>query len=633
MKKKIAVFATGWSEQMLDEYMGGIHLGLQNIPADVYLFLCYPSLGDEVDYSKGELNIFKLPDMNDFDGALVLGNTIDYPDALADIDARCAAANIPVIYTGHRRKNSYFVGIDNYNGARSLCEHLCQKHGVRDLFYMAGSRDNMDSNARLEALRDVITENGGAFSDDNVFYTDWDPRAGMLFIENWIKSYRPLPHAFACANDEMAILVCSVLKKFGIKVPEDVIVTGFDNLIFAQVYDPSICSVSQHFDRVGQESVNLLMNILSGEEYSSEVTVNCECMPGESCGCFEGSNADAIRRKVSSDKFMDDLNNSAFYRKLSIIDRAIMKCKCYEDIRPNFKYANDSFNNYEGSSYHVILDPLIKAKMLDNSLQYRADGYADKMDVLFSIDNNSYLAFDNFEVRHIVPQINNPDINHLFVCLPLLDAGGCLGYVVFADDYDKFKTSELMGKYTERLSAALSRLQQTVNAQVLTEKLTELSETDALTHVKNRTAYQVRENAINHAITHGLCNDFALLLCDINSLKPINDCLGHEVGDIYIMNSCRLICQTFKRSAVYRIGGDEFVVVIDGDDYVHAEQLVDSMNEEMAKLVSMDIPSQDKISFAAGIAYYDSELDTCMADVLKRADQAMYNRKVAMKNS
>lgn len=632
MKKKIAIFSTGWSEEMLDAYMKGVRAGLENESADVYFFVCFAALGDDEDNSKGELNIFNLPNMNDFDGALVLGNAIDYPQVLKNINDRCKEADIPVIFTGHRFENSYFVGVDNYYGARSLSEHLYNDHGIRDFFFVAGNKENMDSNQRLQALCDVISENGGTLTEDKIFYSNWNPRAAAMFIDEWVASGKKLPEAIVCANDEMAIIICDELRLRNVKVPEEVAVTGFDNLLFAQAYDPSISSVSQNFDKIGCESAKMLMDIINGTNCEMERKVLCEFVPGESCGCTECSNTIEVRRKIGRNRFIDNMFTSAFYHKLSMIDRCLMKCKTYEDIKVNYKDSNDAvFKNYEGTSYHLVLDPVFRDKLTDLDTSYRKSGYSQKMDVVFSLDDGNYTTISDFDTRKIVPQIANPDVNHLFICLPLQEMGNCLGYIIFADDYEKFKNAVLMGKYTERLSADLIRLQQTINTIVLNDRLFELSETDALTHVKNRTAYQARENKINEKIARKDCDDFALLLCDVNYLKKVNDKLGHEIGDSYLTNSCKLICRTFKRSAVYRIGGDEFVVFLKGDDLCDVKELIASMNSEMENIKEQDILDGAGVSIAVGLSYYCKETDNCLADVFKRADEAMYIRKNEMK--
>ena len=158
-----------------------------------------------------------------------------------------------------------------------------------------------------------------------------------------------------------------------------------------------------------------------------------------------------------------------------------------------------------------------------------------------------------------------------------------------------------------------------------------MTETDALTHVKNRTAFETKQGNLQTKMQLTVKPTFALALFDINNLKQINDNLGHEAGDDYIINSCRLICKTFKKSAVYRIGGDEFMVVLENDDFENRDSLLQSMKDEMAKLATGDLPVYEKISIASGMSVYDPENDFNISDVFSRADAAMYENKAAMK--
>ena len=116
---------------------------------------------------------------------------------------------------------------------------------------------------------------------------------------------------------------------------------------------------------------------------------------------------------------------------------------------------------------------------------------------------------------------------------------------------------------------------------------------------------------------------------DINGLKEVNDTCGHDFGDILIIDACKLICKTFKRSPVYRIGGDEFVVILENGELEHYAELLEEFTREM-EACSCGRPGE-ALSIARGIAIYDSDTDLVFANVFKRADDAMYQNKAAMK--
>ncbi len=155
---------------------------------------------------------------------------------------------------------------------------------------------------------------------------------------------------------------------------------------------------------------------------------------------------------------------------------------------------------------------------------------------------------------------------------------------------------------------------------------------DPLTRVKNSSAYADRTAYLDLAIKDKKAPDFAIVLCDINNLKGENDVFGHSVGDIYIKNCCKIICETFTNSSVYRIGGDEFVIILTDFELKYAEELLMNLERKVEIASNIDHSKNGKANFAFGIAYFDSENDYDTLSVMKRADKNMYKQKAKMKN-
>ena len=118
---------------------------------------------------------------------------------------------------------------------------------------------------------------------------------------------------------------------------------------------------------------------------------------------------------------------------------------------------------------------------------------------------------------------------------------------------------------------------------------------------------------------------------DMNGLKEMNDTHGHDAGDNYIRNSCRLICSVFKHSPVFRIGGDEFVAILRGQDLLNAENLLRKFYERMEEVKKKAEKPEEVVSIAAGMAVFKEEWDKDYQDVFKRADEHMYRNKKSMK--
>ena len=154
---------------------------------------------------------------------------------------------------------------------------------------------------------------------------------------------------------------------------------------------------------------------------------------------------------------------------------------------------------------------------------------------------------------------------------------------------------------------------------------------DTLTGMQNRTAYYEYCQLLDKRIAEDTA-EFAILMVDVNFLKRMNDTYGHEKGNVYLKNASELVGRVFGRENVYRTGGDEFVVVIEGDDQVRTGALIAQFKSAVAELqASVALQPWQRVSAAIGIATYDKGRDSCAEDVLKRADAAMYQDKLAMK--
>ena len=175
-------------------------------------------------------------------------------------------------------------------------------------------------------------------------------------------------------------------------------------------------------------------------------------------------------------------------------------------------------------------------------------------------------------------------------------------------------------------------LQQTVDClRVYMERMSDLAYTDPLTSVKSKTAYTEEVRRINNNIENGF-HQFGVVMFDLNGLKEVNDTYGHDMGDLYIKNACRLICVTYKHSPVYRIGGDEFIAIITGQDLLNSEKLIHMFYQRMEDANRNAKVAAEKVSVAAGMAIFQEGTDVTYQSVFKRADEKMYQNKISIKS-
>ena len=151
--------------------------------------------------------------------------------------------------------------------------------------------------------------------------------------------------------------------------------------------------------------------------------------------------------------------------------------------------------------------------------------------------------------------------------------------------------------------------------------------TDEMTGVKSKQAYLEMENKLDEELKKGELSGFAVVVCDVNGLKKINDTQGHKAGDEYIRRACTMICDVFCHSPVYRVGGDEFVAILKDRDYDNRNILI----HELHQLSAAHIASNDAI-VSGGLAEYDPRRDHSVRDVFERADAKMYKEKMLLKS-
>lgn len=630
MKKKIAVFANGWSKENLHEFLVGAMKVLPPESADLIVLLGHGSFGMSIEQRKVECMIYDIVDFSQFDGAIMYGSGMNFIEVIEDIKKRLAEANVPVVCMGKVDEDFTFVGVDNYDGMKTLCNHLIDEHNCKRCLYIGGAKEHGDSQIREKALRDALSEHGLSLADDDVFYSNWENGLAADFAAEKCKDIFNMPDAIVCANDYIAIYTSLRLGDMGISVPDDVIISGFDYIKESQIFYPSITSVDQHFDRLGIQCASMIMDMMEGKEVKKESYVNCEFMPGESCGCGHARNADKLRREYTRAIPKRNYDVTDKEGRLRAFERALLSSDNYSNLATCIQKAVYEGGGCEGDTFYIMLDPQIQELAWDPVEFMPRFEFPKIYDVMAAKYNGKPINIKKVKRNELIPGYKGEGRNRLYTVLPIyLDCTYFCGYTVFGDNVEYYSET-FFWDFVERIKGALDSYKLNLKFCALNAKLTELMQTDALTAVRNRTAFENYKDEISAKIQRGATPSFAIGMFDVNNLKKINDEIGHEAGDRYIKNACEVICENFRHSTVFRIGGDEFLAIMSGADYENAEALIKNFREEMAK-VSVENPDENRASVASGLAIYDPAVDESIDAVIKRADALMYDNKKLMK--
>lgn len=178
----------------------------------------------------------------------------------------------------------------------------------------------------------------------------------------------------------------------------------------------------------------------------------------------------------------------------------------------------------------------------------------------------------------------------------------------------------------EYVKDAVAAENETLNLKKDIIEMSAVAYQDALTRVKNRASYDVLMVKLDEKIAEGTA-EFAIVMMDLNNLKVINDRYGHDKGDAYLISACRHLCNVFEHSPVFRIGGDEFVAIVQNEDYEKLDERMKQFGQSCIQHNAEVENEWERIDVSIGVAVFDKETDKGSGDTAQRADQLMYEDK------
>lgn len=201
------------------------------------------------------------------------------------------------------------------------------------------------------------------------------------------------------------------------------------------------------------------------------------------------------------------------------------------------------------------------------------------------------------------------------------------------DEIEVLATSmkKLESDLNDQIENLFATRQELLSTREHADIMSEIANRDALTGIRNKRGYETEIQRINKGIAMGNTK-VGVVMVDMNDLKEVNDKYGHEKGDKVICSLCDMLCSVFKRSPVFRIGGDEFVVVVSNYDYTNLESNVAKFIKSVDHNVrESELEPWERASAAIGYAIFEEDKDIAIEDTLKRADERMYACKLEMK--
>ena len=623
MKKKLAVFLNAWSNEFDTKVLEGIRRRAKRDGIDVFVFSTYIFIDDDTLQNVCQLNIFQLPKPEDYDGAILFTNTFNLPEEQERILELWNSHNVPMISLEVKIPGIPYIGTDNYKGVRDLTKHLIEKHGCKKIIYVGGIKDNQENITRLKALTDTLEEHGLELED--TLFGDYGFFTAVDLADDWINSNRELPDAFVCANDYTAIGFCDILMENNIKVPEDVIVTGFDCCSELKNTFPMLASVSRGWDKLGEHAYDKLFYLIEHPDEDIDEVYDSQFVPCESCGCDAGHENETIRSQMIRSIYPNSTKNLSLDMHFQDLRIALSKLERKEDFYDAVKSCMEK-NCYPGSDFYLCIEPGF-FEIDDTSYPSSIKGYSYKMDVLLEMKDSKPLPSYTFDRTNIVPGYEQKEgESNTYLFLPFNHMDCVIGYLVLKNDLSMFYNQTLR-RWLINMNTTFIQARQYVISQRANKKLRDVYMTDFLTNMYNRTGCEeVLYRFVDIEMKAG--RKTIILFADINFMKVINDNYGHLNGDLAIKATSDALKHCLGNDWLFgRYGGDEFVAV---GRYIQ-DQNMDKFREDLTERMN-NFFSELNINFplSASVGYTVISPDELgsIDDFIKRADVSMYEQKL-----
>lgn len=565
---------------------------------------------------KGESEIFNLINYKTIDGLIIFGNSIYKEETILEIAKNCEKNHIPYINVNDpTHMLAHNVTISNSDSMEQIMEHLLEDHRLRKINFIGGFRDNKETTERLNAYKKLLTKYNIPIEEDRIAYGHFWNHA-IECTKNFLR--KDFPEAIVCANDTMAIFVIDYLKSEGYRVPQDIIVTGFDGISDAFSYDPSLTTVRHRFEHTGDVAFEMMMKLMSGLHNVKDACIESELILQESCGC--GTHK---RRYGEIGQRYEKQNAYHTFTKQMV--RADIHASNESNIDALFDHISSPLSYFSLKNFMYCVDSGLSSDekyFLNQKVQKY--GIPQKVVGVVPFYTNYFTGPKFFSKDLLNYDFLNTEESCFRIFTPMYYKNKCLGYIAYEpEDYSAFESRNFM--------LWVYNSAEKIGSFCLKQELEMLNETDHFTGLYNRRGMekyflQVYKDVIPN-------DEYISVICiDIDYLKTINDKYGHEGGDNAIYQTSQAIKYAFAKNGIcVRTGGDEFCVLLHSPKKQNIEKLIEKVTKYLEEYNSKkEVPYE--VMCSCGHYTLFSRDFTSFVDMQNMADKNLYEIKAIHHN-
>ena len=613
--KRIAFLSFDWDYEIITRYYLGMQAYLQDRDdLQLVIFSAFGHYYAKHDPEAGSFEVFTLCDLGEYDGFLIQGNRTWPPSLRQEYVDKIRAQGKPVISINYELEGASYVGTDNYEAMRGLVRQVIEDRHLTRTLFVNGLATSSEAQDRARAYRDVCTELG--VPDARFVQANWQIEEGEATARQLLQHIDDLPEVVFCCNDDLAVGLQEALQAAGVKVPDDVMVTGFDNREISLRTSPRITTIDRDYFTIGQTAIRTLEQVMAGEELPQRVFSPVRYILAGSCGYPTAYETDII-----SDIYTLDNSLKQFYEVLKQFQSQVLSADSLETILSDCEQFAAFINC--PNVYLCVNDKYLRLDADRSALSYGPVSHlmAKRGSTITRPCDMKHIYTTFLSNRLLPPEV--PMDKPVYTVLPLRHNETCIGALV-TEGVSPIMQHGFLTFFLTLLSVSIESVQKKKQLQAANSRLDNLYVHDELTGLFNRFGLD-RFGGI--AYEH-LLRDFKVayfIFVDIDNMKLINDVCGHDMGDCAIRDTADIIRRAMRGENAFamRYGGDEFLLICRRD-------LIPKLQGELALLKSSSQYPYD-LSLSMGSYMVEADDHYAMMDAIKLADARMYEIKRARK--
>lgn len=588
---------------------------------NVAVFSLYGKYGQNEEHFSGDQTILELPDYENLDGViLVLDTIIQEENRKIVLDSVHAHCHCPVVSIREPVEGACNLLVDNRTCLDGMVEHFVKDHGFSRLCIMTGPESHWDAVERKDCFVNKMREYGLSVGEHQIFYGDYWFNMGKEACDWFLGDGVEKPEAILCANDYMALAVASELIDRGIRIPEDVCVSGYDGMKDTLLFTPSITTMSVPFREMGKKAVQLLDERQGKKTETEDFYFRTRLHKRESCGCMKkmGEEITVIKR----DQYVEGRqahNRDVQFDYLSI---HLSYCNTVEQIADKMCRFSENINGIR--DYAVCL-----CDGLEEGHEYYH--YTDTMNLRIGMKTHKNMGdiCIPFDKRELLPKELTDESPQFWFFTPLHFQDQCYGYEAFS-----FWTPEEAGNLFFHWNVTLgNKIHDMLLAGVMKRliyQLEDMHDKDPLTGLYNRRGLERNwRRMLKKARREHTTIFFSII--DLDGMKGINDRYGHLEGDFAIRKICEVMEMSCSGAYVCaRTGGDEFVITAEGITEKTGTLWMDKIEENLEIFNRSRIKEYEIHASTGAVCHIPDDEDT-LESYTRESDKIMYRNKLENK--